>query len=558
MDAPETYRQVPFYVGRYLCNEYLGGGMADVYRARDTEMARDVAIKILKLSSQHDPEVRASFLDEAQLASRCSHENIVSTYDRGEFEGSSYIVMELLRGENLDKVIQDGRQGDLKSILRISLQIARAMEFVHAQNIVHRDLKPQNLHIERHGRVRLVDFGIAKSVEWNKTQVGLVKGTAFYMAPEQVMGIPATFQTDVWAFGVVFYELLCKGVRPFRGNTLTTLWASISNTQPDYQLLTNCGATEPAQKIVKRCLQKKLENRYAGFEPIIQELEVILDSMTASAAPVSSHSRRLYLNEYLNKWSLLGVLGATLLCVVLFVAHLSSDKRPTRLAKELILPGGDMVLVDGGVTLLGPSRQKSEIPAFYIDKTEVSNAEYARFAKEKSWRLPNDFRLAKPESPVVNITFYDAQAYAKWAGKRLPTDIEWEKAARGAKGQLFPWGNDRKPQLANLADNPTLTKHELMPVNAFPAGASPYGALNMCGNVWEWVDADQKPTADFLRGMQQTVDPKLNEEDAFYVIRGGYFNMPLTPNLITDSGCFPAGHGSPVIGFRCAKTPNLR
>jgi serine/threonine protein kinase len=133
MQPPVNSREVPFYAGRYRCEEYLGGGMADVYRAHDTELPREVAIKILKLSNQDDPEVRSCFLDEVQLASRCSHENIVSTYDKGEFEGSPFIVMEFLKGERLDKLIHNGEQGDLKHILGIALQIARA-SFIATRN----------------------------------------------------------------------------------------------------------------------------------------------------------------------------------------------------------------------------------------------------------------------------------------------------------------------------------------------------------------------------------------------------------------------------------------
>ena len=273
MEPSLNSRQVPFYTGRYRCEEYLGGGMADVYRARDSELPRDVAIKILKLSNQDDPEVRACFLDEVQLASRCSHENIVSTYDKGEFDGSPFIVMEFLRGERLDKLIQNREQGDLRHILDIALQIARAMEYVHTQNIVHRDLKPQNLHVDRDGRVKLVDFGIAKSVEWNKTQAGLVKGTAYYMAPEQIMGNPVNFRTDIWAFGVVLFEMLSGGKRPFQGSTLDTLWAAIVNGTPDYQLLANAGVPEPVRQIVKRCLEKQAENRFESFGEVSQALK---------------------------------------------------------------------------------------------------------------------------------------------------------------------------------------------------------------------------------------------------------------------------------------------
>ena len=230
--------------------------MADVYRARDTELPRDVAIKILKPSNERDPEVRACFLDEVQLASRCSHENIVATYDKGEFEGSPFIVMEFLRGENLEKLIRNHQVGNLKRILRMSLQMARALEYVHSQNIVHRDLKPQNLHVDQNGRLKLVDFGIAKSVDWNRTQVGMVKGTAYYMAPEQILGDPVTFRTDIWAFGVVLYELLSDGRRPFQGTSLDALWAAIINTAPDFGLLANAAIPASVQQVVRRCLEK--------------------------------------------------------------------------------------------------------------------------------------------------------------------------------------------------------------------------------------------------------------------------------------------------------------
>ena len=458
--------------------------------------------------------------------------------------------MEFLRGENLDQIIKNGQQGDLKRILKTALQIARALGYVHSQNIVHRDLKPQNLHVDPNGRVKLVDFGIAKSVEWNKTQAGLVKGTAFYMAPEQILGDPVTFRTDIWAFGIVLYELLC-GQRPFQSPTLDTLWAAIVNTTPNYQLLTDRAVPESAQRIVRRCLEKKAEDRYADFAAVCQDIEAILDEVSPATRTIVVPT---LVQTRLPQWLLLSAVGVALICIGVLIYHLLSEK--PALAKQLSFPFGDMLLVDSGPALLGSDNHKVDLKAFYIDKTEVSNKAYALFIKAKSWRRPKDFAEDKPDLPVVNVTLYDAQAFAKWAGKRLPTDQEWEKAARGAKGQLYPWGNEAKPEFANIGDNPTLPKHELMPVNAFPAGASPYGALNMCGNVWEWVDDDQKPTPEFLEGMQKTVDPKLRMEDIYYVIRGGYFQMPLSPNLLTDVGSFPANMASPIVGFRCAKTPD--
>jgi serine/threonine-protein kinase len=550
--------------------------MADVYRARDTELPRDVAIKILKPSNEQDPDVRASFLDEVQLASRCSHENIVMTYDKGEFEGHPFIVMEFLRGENLDKLIRNHQVGNLKRILRMSLQLARALEYVHSLKIVHRDLKPQNIHVDQNGHLKLVDFGIAKAVDWNKTQVGLVKGTAFYMAPEQVLGEPVAFRTDIWAFGVVMYELLTDGRRPFQGTTLDTLWAAIINGTPDFQILRDRSVPAQVQQLVERCLEKKPECRFAGFGEVASTIETILDELsmgvqTAIVPPPTPPTVHVLPFKILpfevppfkidsrSTWLIIGAIGVVIIAILSLLIHnAGSDKKPDapkQLAKHLPMSSGDMVLVDAGPALLGSDKHRVNLPAFYIDKTEVSNGVYARFVQEKHRRAPKGFAKDKPEYPVVNVSLYDAMEFAKWAGKRLPTSDEWEKAARGTKGQLYPWGDKPKPELANLADNALLPKHGLKPVTAFPGGASPYGALNMCGNVWEWVDADQKPTPEYLEKMRLGLDRTLTLEDAFYGIRGGYFNLPLSPELVSEAASFPAKLGADNIGFRCAMDP---
>ncbi len=559
----DNRRQLPFYAGRYRCEEYLGGGMADVYRARDTELPRDVAIKILKPGNLQDPDIRSWFLDEVQLASQCSHENIVATYDKGEFEGSPYIVMEFLRGQNLDKAISNQELGGLKRILRIALQIAHALEYVHSHNIVHRDLKPQNLHIDPNGRVKLVDFGIAKAIDWNKTQVGMVKGTAHYMAPEQIMGQQVTFQTDIWSFGVVLYELLTDGQRPFQSATLDGLWAAIFHGTPDLQLLANNGVPATVQQLVKRCLEKRPEDRFADFGEVGRKIESILDDLSATGQTTTiqpTATPRPTVKGKRTTWIAAGASGLALLALILFIFQTSRNKAhpppSSTLARSLAAFSGEMVLVDAGPALLGVDKHQVKLRAFYIDKTEVSNAAYARFIKEKGWRKPREFAANKPDYPVVNVSYYDALEFAKWAGKRLPTDTEWEKAARGSQGQLYPWGNDSKPDLANVGTNPNLKRHTLMPVNAFPAGASPYGALNMCGNVWEWVDADQKPTPEYLKRMQHDLDPKLTMEDAFYMIRGGYFSLPLSAALISEGASVPARLTTGNIGFRCARSPD--
>lgn len=536
-------RPVPFFIGRYRCEEYLGGGMADVYRARDTELPRDVAIKILKPANQNEREVRDTFLDEMQLASQCSHENIVMIHDKGEFEGCPYIVMEFLRGKDLGRLIEEKALGGVKNVLHIALQAAKAMGCVHAQGIVHRDLKPQNLTVDPAGKVKLVDFGIAKSIAWHKTQAGFTKGTAYYMAPEQVLGEQVSFRTDVWAFGAVLFEMF-TGERPFQGTTLEGLWAAIVHANPNFRLLAQAGAPEGIQKMVQRCLEKRPERRYSGFQQISEELEEALSEIEAKEELEQERKHRRF-------WLLWGGIVAAAVAVMATFLLLLPPKRPP-LPNELKFESGDMVLIPAGPALLGQDKHRANVAAFYIDKTEVSNRAYTEFVRQTDYGRPKDFREDKPDYPVVNVSFYDAQEFARWAGKRLPTDKEWEKAARGPSGRLFPWGNQAERTLANLDDNPALAQHTIMPVTAFPAGASPYGALNMCGNVWEWVDGRRKPGPDVVKKLENE-DPAIRPDDVFYAIRGGSYLYPLKPDLIWDTGSMRGTRATPTIGFRCAK-----
>src|SRR5260370_30309209 len=155
---------------------------------------------------------------------------------------------------------------------------------------------------------------------------------------------------------------------------------------------------------------------------------------------------------------------------------------PPALARTLATKGGDMVLVEAGGFLVAEKKEPDTLPAFYIDKTEVSNANYAQFCAETTHALPEGFEADKPELPVGNVMILDARAFAQWAGQRLPKGREWEKAARGKDGFLYPWGNEKDPARANIGSGRLLTD------TALPDGASSYWALNMSGNVWELVD----------------------------------------------------------------------
>jgi eukaryotic-like serine/threonine-protein kinase len=171
--------ELPARILRYELEEFLGGGMADVYRARDTVIGRAVAVKVLKEAGCQDAEAKARFLAEAQVAGNISHDNIIIIYDFGLDEKQHpFMVMELLHGEDLRYAIKNGHTGDTRSKLRIALQIARALEYLHSQKIVHRDIKPENIHVNGAGVVKLMDFGIAKTEGLAITRPGYVLGAS--------------------------------------------------------------------------------------------------------------------------------------------------------------------------------------------------------------------------------------------------------------------------------------------------------------------------------------------------------------------------------------------
>jgi len=195
------------------------------------------------------------------------------------------------------------------------------------------------------------------------------------------------------------------------------------------------------------------------------------------------------------------------------------------------------------------------LPPFYMDRTEVTNEAYSRFCSERGRPLPPGFPPDRPDFPVVNITIVDAKEFARWAGKRLPTRSEWEAAARGNDGRAYPWGNNHDPSLANVADNPYLSTHDLMPANAFEQGKSPYGILQMAGNVWEFVDELITPSPGALQAFAKLMSPPPTIDEPWYTIQGGAYNVPLIRNVSFEWSAVPARFRRPDIGFRCVKNP---
>src|SRR5438067_8730157 len=216
-------------LGPYEIQSPLGaGGMGEVYRARDTRLGRDVAIKILPESFARESDRLHRFEQEARAVAALNHPNILAIFDTGQNDGSPFLVSELLEGETLRTVLDRGAMAPRKTI-DYGVQIAQGLAAAHEKGIVHRDVKPENIFVTRDARIKILDFGLAKQAQMaaaadgatltsSHTAAGLVLGTAGYMSPEQVRGEPADARSDIFAFGAVLYEILC-GNRAFHRDT---------------------------------------------------------------------------------------------------------------------------------------------------------------------------------------------------------------------------------------------------------------------------------------------------------------------------------------------------
>jgi eukaryotic-like serine/threonine-protein kinase len=280
-------------LGKYEIIERLGaGGMAVVYRARDTMLDRDVALKVINHRSEEgaaDP-IFKRFLHEAKISAGLTHPNIVVIYELGTEEGLPFIAMEYLPGSDLQELLRSGTPLDLSQKLDIVLQIARALEHAHSRGVIHRDIKPANIRVLASGQAKLVDFGIAKANEADMTRLtrpGTVLGTIAYMSPEQLMGETLDPASDVFSFGVVLYELL-TGRRPFEGSDLASLVFKITQGEPSPFTELDATLPEPLRKIVLRCLANSPQQRYPGFGPIIQDLSALKQAGTRRGPPPSA------------------------------------------------------------------------------------------------------------------------------------------------------------------------------------------------------------------------------------------------------------------------------
>jgi formylglycine-generating enzyme required for sulfatase activity/tRNA A-37 threonylcarbamoyl transferase component Bud32 len=534
--------ELPATIGKYELLEFLGGGMSHVYRARDKVIDRTVVVKILTDNGCQDAEAKARFLQEAKLAGGFQHENIVSVFDYGEYNGKPFIVMEFLKGEDLREAIRGSRLGAMNDRLRIALHIADALNYVHGRAIVHRDIKPENIHIDPNGRVKLMDFGIAKTADLSLTRTGMAMGTPYYMSPEQISGGETSHLVDIYAYGLLLYELL-TGVRGVRGETMEQVFFQILNQSVDVAPMENAGVPPVVRDLVTRCTAKKPEDRPQSFKAISEELRGILagDAKSATQVVHKAAAPPPVAPVPVQVGKSRGPLWIGVAAVMVLVAGIAFWLlRPAASPALPSVPG--MVYIPAGTFLMGENKQPATLKAYFIDETEVSNADFCK-------TMGCSIQPGQENLPKVSVTVAEARVYAEKIGKRLPTSLEWERALRGTQGALFPWGDQKDSAKANVSDNPAASR-ELMPVRSFSGPL-----FNMIGNAWEMVDGPITPSANAIAMFAAVMTPPPTEREPWIAMRGGSFDRPLEVGLAYDAVSIPERISERNIGFRCVKDP---
>ena len=537
--------------GLTLESELGGGGMSRVYTALDERLGRKVVVKVLR------PELAASisaerFEREIRLAASLQHPNIVPLLLAGDANGLPYFTMPFVEGESLRARLAAGPLS-ITEVVGVLRDVVRALSYAHARGVVHRDIKPDNVLLSN-GTAVVADFGIAKALSASRTesssatltQHGIAIGTPAYMSPEQAAGEGnVDHRTDIYALGCMAYEMLA-GRTPFHGRALATTLAAqiVEPPRPLTHWRTDIPA--PLADLVTSCLAKNVEARPQSASDIGDVLDG-LSSGRVSTKPLSfsGDSRP---SSRLMQYGLGVVAVGTVVAVVSATTLLRKGREGLPISAATVDSG--MVLVPMGTYVIGSSSGPAEsrpphavrLQAFGVDRHEVTIGDYRRFVEaglaRATWE-PN----APSQLPVTGVLLAEADSFCTWKyadGGRLPTEEEWEAAARGMGQRKYPWGNSWDSAAANVASP------DGRPVagGSFPRGRTPEGVEDMIGNVWEWTSSRFIPYAGVAE-----------DSAGLFVIRGGAYN-----SLVEVATAYYRGRARAVsarshlaaTGFRCA------
>jgi formylglycine-generating enzyme required for sulfatase activity/tRNA A-37 threonylcarbamoyl transferase component Bud32 len=534
----------------YAVEGRLGaGGFAVVYLVRDVHLKRKLAVKVLSPDVIASHSVLERFRREAETVAQLSHPHIVKLHFIGQKDDLVYLVMEMIDGGSLaDRLTREGKL-PIDEAARMFSEIASALAHAHKRGVIHRDIKPQNVLLDSEsGRAMVTDFGIARTAEGGSlTATGMVVGTPAYLSPEQVTGEPSDHRADIYALGVMMYEMLA-GQPPFTGPTPTAVLmkrlggppAPLRSIRPEVpaaleELVDACLATDPNERLQNAA---DITRMLTGHSPV-------------SGGHTTSSRLRVSKKKGLSKVTMItiGVVAVVIVGAAIGALAIAGGSRGTAAVAPLdsgmvMIPAGSYVIGNNELEVASPS-YVATLASFGIDAHEVTVGQYRVFVDsglaQAPWTKDPD-----PQLPVTGVKWAEAQSYCqrRHPGGRLPTEEEWEAAARGLAGRRYPWG----PRwITNAANVNTAGQKGPVAVGSYPQGRSPEGVYDLIGNVWEWT------SSPFKKYGAQTTTSGL-----YYVIRGGGFN---TEQNVADAvyrvQYDPATERSNLAatGFRCAMTP---
>jgi len=529
-------------IGKVRIEKLLArGGMAEVYLGTHLNLERPVAVKLLHSYIEEEPALLERFQREAKVVASLRHPNIVQIYDFDSADGHPYIVMEYLKGPTLAMYLRNLHQRKKRipfdQVASLLNKLTSALDYAHEQGVIHRDIKPSNIVLHNiadevpldspltNGVEAIVtDFGLVRIVNAaTQTASGLVSGTPAYMSPEQARGDQVDHRTDIYSLGAVLYEMLAGRV-PFEAdNTVTILHMHLHTPPPPIP-----GIPAKVQAVIERALRKNPDDRYRTSRDMAIDFYLAIDMITQAEmirGPYSLSSAPLDAPVALppkpsptvpeptpkparsRAWIGMGLISLVFLFLVAVGGYrlLSAGSKalqPTETLNPVIPNTGLSPLPSETADLLPPAARMVKIPAdtywvgenpaneyqsapksiplsdFWIDQYQVTNEEYQQHVTE--WSIP----AGKERHPVRGVTWDQAVAYCSWAKKRLPTEAEWEAAARGpgTSPQLYPWGNE----YVNSSSLPVDDTYEVgtQLINK----SQPFGLFDLVGNVYEWVE----------------------------------------------------------------------
>ena len=522
---------------RYMIDGVLGeGGMGVVYRANDLTRERSVAIKALHASLMGDSEIRRRFTREAQLMLGWNHRHVARVHEIIEHPDLLAFVMEYVEGPTLEEHAQRWNGKLPYDEIRVIFGgVLEAMQQAHAAGIVHRDLKPHNVLLRMEDEAvipKIVDFGIAKILEGTTyTMTGALLGTCRYMSPEQAQSPQEVdHRSDIYSLGVTLYRCV-TGRCPFEGNNHFAVMMAHVSQPPEPPSAFRPHMPPALEQIILHALAKDRTDRPQSCAEFRTALEAALVDVTPSRVERDTEYPRIIIEDDDN----------------------------------------EMRLIPAGPFQLGAHRRSVILDRYYIARYPVTNRQFQAFVEATGYR-PADAEAHRflqhwrngrcpPElvnHPVVFVSWTDARAYCRWAARRLPSEAEWEKAARGPDGNKYPWGRD-EPTAEHANFGQARAKHYPLgtgaggtsPVDAFPKSASPYGIEGMAGNVFEWCEDVDDP-GFYLHGPERNPRNTIQPGSAPCVIRGGSWRYDVRSLRTYARASFAPTFRLDTVGFRVA------